>query len=241
MEERQQVQITFSGGALASFGYSVLFLILFLCILPGGWGAAMLLLWWTGHMVFADGTRIAFEGRPGRVWVLFAVLALLAYLPTLATLGLAHGGRTDFLKLVLTLCLIPFEAALKLPIYRWIIAGIRLEPGGSPRFVATYPAYLGWVLFLGVSFLTVIGWAWVAVAMLRWFCRNIEADNYSVAFTGTGWGLLWRSLVWVLGMVCLIPIPWVLRSQYAWWTGHLLLVRHATPMEQAFPAPPVYV
>ena len=54
--------------------------------------------------------------------MLFAVLALLAYLPTLATLGLAHGGRTDFLKLVLTLCLIPFEAALKLPIYRWIIA-----------------------------------------------------------------------------------------------------------------------
>jgi hypothetical protein len=223
--ERRQVGISFSGGAFSSLGYSLLFIFLFLFIIPGAWGAAAFMLWWTGHMVFPDGTRASFEGRPGRVWALFAALAVLAYLPSLATFGMPPGNRTNAISIVLTLALVPFEVALKLPIYRWMIEGIRLEPGGSPRFTASYPAYLGWVCLLIVSLVTIIGWAWVAVAMLRWFCRNIVGDDYTVAFAGTGWGLLWRGFVWLVGSCLLIPLPWVLRSMYAWMTNNLLLIR----------------
>lgn len=224
MEERR-VGISFAGGAWASLGYSFLLLALSLLVLPAAWGATAFLLWWTANLVFDDGTRAGFEGRAGAVWVLFAALILVSLLPSLATSGMPREGRTTLLNLLLILLIVPFEAALKLPIYRWIIGNIRLEPGGYPRFVGAYPAYLGWSLLLVVSYCTVIGWAWVAVAMLRWFCRNIEADGYGVAFAGTGWGLLWRSGVWLVGMLFLVPLPWVLRSMYAWWAGNLVLLR----------------
>lgn len=224
MEDRH-VGVSFSGGALASLGYTVLLVALGLFVVPAAWGAAAFLAWWTGRLVFTDGTRAVFEGRPGRVWPLFAALVFLALLPTLITAGMPHGGKTSALQCVLALALIPFEAALKLPIYRWIFENIRLEPGGTPRFSATYPAYLGWVLGLTLSVLTVIGWAWVAVAMVRWFCRHIEGDGYGLAFVGTGWGLLWRSGLWLLGTLFLLPIPWVLRSMYAWLTDNIEIIR----------------
>jgi len=234
--EARGTGVTFTGGALASFGYSFLFLILFLLILPGAWGAVPFAVWWTANLAFDDGTRAEFTGRAGQVWVLFAALALLAYLPGIATAILGKGDRAQVLELVLTLALLPLDAAVKLAVYRWFIENIQLSPGGSPRFTATYLGYLGWVLLLGLSFLTIIGWAWAAVAMVRWFCRHIESEAYVVSFTGTGWGLLWRGFVWLFGMVLLIPLPWVFRSMYAWWTNNLVLTRTAeAAIEDDFP------
>ena len=223
--EQRRVTITFTGGALASLGYSLLFALLFLLLLPGAWGAAALTAWWCFNLRLDDGTAVRFEGDPRQVWVLFAALALLAYLPSLATAGLKHGNTASSLSGLLTLVLIPFEAALKLPIYRWAIESIRLEPGGKPRFTGTYRGYLGWVALLLVSCLTIIGWAWVATAMIRWFCRNIQGNGFSVAFDGTGWGLLWRSVVWAIGVIFVIPIPWVLRASYAWFSNNLVILR----------------
>ena len=225
--EARQARVTFTGGAMASFGYSFLFLFLFFLIIPGAWGAVPFAVWWTGHLAFDDGGRAEFTGRPGPVWVLFAVLAFLAYLPSLATAGMPHGGRTAMVQIVLSLVLFPLDAAVKLPLYHWFFENIRLAPGGSPRFTGTYWPYLGWSVLVAVSVVTVIGWAWASVAMMRWFCRNLEADAYSVSFTGTGGGLLWRSLVWLVGMVCIIPLPWVFRSIYAWWSGHLVVTHTA--------------
>lgn len=224
MGERR-VGISFSGGAFASLGFSFLATALSACVVPAAWGAAAFLGWWCGRLVFADGTQASFEGRAGRVWALFAALVVLGILPSAATAGMAPEARTLVLRLVMALALVPFEAALKLPICRWVIGHIRLEPGGAPAFTGTYAALLGWEFLLLASFFTVIGWPWAAVAMLRWFCRNIRGDGYRVEFSGTGWGLLWRFAVWTAGIVLLLPIPWVLRSVYAWGAGNLVLVR----------------
>ena len=226
MEERQ-VGIAFSGGAFASLGYSLLLLLLAVFVIPAAWGTAAFMVWWTGCLAFSDGTRAVFEGRAGRVWGLFAALIVLACLPSVVTAGMPPGNKALAVNLTLALVLLPLEAALKLPIYRWLIEGIRLEPGGNPRFVGTYAGYLGWVFFLVVSVVTIIGWAWVAVAMVRWFCRHIESDAYSVSFVGTGWGMLWRSFLWLVGMVCIIPLPWVFRSMYAWGVNNLVLTHTA--------------
>ena len=225
--EGRQTRVTFTGGALASFGYSFLFLILFLLILPGAWGAVPFAVWWTANLAFDDGTRAEFTGRAGQVWALFAVLALLAWLPGIATAAMGKSDKSNLMQLAFMVVLFPLEAAVKLALYRWFFASIRLTPGGSPRFVATYLGYLGWTALLGLSLLTVIGWAWAGVAMLRWFCRNIESDAYSISFVGTGWGLLWRSFVWLFGTVLLLPIPWVYRSMYAWGTNNLVLTHTA--------------
>jgi len=224
MAERR-VEMAFTGGALASLGYTALYILLFILMVPAAWGMAAFLGWWAAHLRFSDGAEAAFEGRPGRIWVIFAALVFVSYLPSLATIGVADKDKAGLVQLLLSALVIPFDAALKLPIYRWAIGGIRLTPGGNPRFVAAYPAYLGWVVFSTLSIFTVIGWAWVFVAMARWFCRNTEADGYSFEFVGTGWGLLWRSVIWLAGTMLVIPLPWVLRSIYAWGVGNLVLVR----------------
>ena len=234
--EARQTGVTFTGGALASFGYSFLFLFLFLLILPGAWGAVPFAVWWTANLAFDDGTQAEFTGRAADVWVLFAVLALLAWLPGIAAVVGGKSDKSNLMQFVLAVALFPLDAAVKLALYRWFFGNVRLTPGGSPHFTATYLGYLGWIVLLGLSFLTIIGWAWAAVAMVRWFCRHIESDAYSVNFVGTGWGLLWRSFVWLLGTVCIIPIPWVYRSMFAWGAGNLVLT-HTAPaaVEDDFP------
>jgi hypothetical protein len=223
--DTRQTGVRFTGGALWAFGYSLLFLILFLLLLPGAWGAVPLAIWWTSHLAFDDGTRAEFTGRPGQVWVLFAVMALLAYLPGLATMGLPKGEKAQLIQFILGLALFPLDAAVKLPMYRWFIENIRLTPGGTARFTGTYGPYLGWSALVAVSVVTVIGWAWAMTALTRWFCRHIEADTFTVEFSGTGLALLWRGFVWLFGMVLVLPIPWVLRSMYGWWANNLVVIQ----------------
>ena len=93
-----------------------------------------------------------------------------------------------------------------------------------------------WSALVAVSVLTIIGWAFAMTAMMRWICRHIEADAFRVEFHGKGLALLWRGFVWLIGMVLLIPLPWVFRSMYAWWTNNLVLTRTAeAAIEDDFP------
>ncbi|EFL51477.1 conserved hypothetical protein [Solidesulfovibrio fructosivorans JJ]] len=231
----QRIGVRFMGGALASLGYTALCAVLALFVIPAAWGVVAFTAWWCGGLVFSDGTRAEFTGRGGRVWPLFAVAVFLAILPSLVTAGMEHNARTTSVQLLLVLALVPFDVAVKLPIYRWLFANIRLEPGGAPRFHGRYLPYLGWVLLFYLTALTVVLWPWVATGLVRWFCDNLEGDGYDVMFVGTGWGLLWRSVVWFVGSLLLIPIPWVLRSMYRWWTDNLELVRHPADAT-SFPA-----
>lgn len=225
MDDRE-VRVSFAGGALAALGYTLLVFVLSLPLVPAAWGVAAFMGWWAGNLAFSDGTWAAFEGRAGQVWPLVAALIFLALLPGLAAGLAAPGEKATGLQMLLTLVLLPLEAALKLPLYRWLIENIRLEPGGRPRFTGRYWAYLGWSAAFSLSFFTVVGWAWVGVAMVRWFCRHTSGDGYDLAFAGTGWGLLWRGVVWLVGMVLILPIPWVLRSMYAWLADNLIILRH---------------
>ena len=54
---------------------------------------------------------------------------------------------------------------------------------------------------------------------------HVRGKGVSVTFTGTGLGLLGQTLLWLACSVLIVPIPWVLRSIYRWFTGHLLLWR----------------
>jgi len=52
-------------------------------------------------------------------------------------------------------------------------------------------------------------------AMVRWVCRHVEGSSLKLSFVASGWGLLWRTLLFGIGCGFIIPIPWVLR----WYTG----------------------
>jgi hypothetical protein len=88
---------------------------------------------------------------------------------------------------------------------------------------------LGWSLLGVVSFFTIIGWAWVYVAQLRWMARHIEGTRRAVVFDATGLEFLWRSLVTFVACLFIIPIPWMYRWFTRWLASQTILVDRATP------------
>ena len=83
--------------------------------------------------------------------------------------------------------------------------------------------YVGWQLLLVVSFITIVGWAWVVTAMTRWICRNIGGTRREVLFNGSGLQVLWRTIVLALLCSLIIPIPWMLRWYARWFVSQFSL------------------
>ena len=64
--------------------------------------------------------------------------------------------------------------------------------------------------------ITIIGWAWVITAMGRWVARNVQGSSMQLSFVASGWGVLWRGLLFGLSCIVLIPIPWTFRWYTRW-------------------------
>jgi hypothetical protein len=107
---------------------------------------------------------------------------------------------------------------------KWFIAN--LASNGQPlelSFSGTVWAYLGWTILAAISVITIIGWAWVYVAWLRWFCRNIQGTRREVLFIGSGLEFLWRAIVAAIASIFIIPIPWVYRWMSQWLASQTVL------------------
>ena len=100
---------------------------------------------------------------------------------------------------------------------KWMVAN--LASNGQPlglSFTGSVWAYIGWNLLLAISFITIIGWAWVMVAQTRWVCRNTQGTRRDVVFKGTGLQFLWRAIVVAILTSLIIPIPWIYRWMMSW-------------------------
>ena len=72
-----------------------------------------------------------------------------------------------------------------------------IASNGQPvglSFTGSVLGYIGWNLLFAISIITIIGWAWVYVAQIRWFCRNIQGTRRQIIFKGTGLQFLWRAV-----------------------------------------------
>lgn len=104
----------------------------------------------------------------------------------------------------------------------------KLASNGQPlpiSFAGSPAVYCGWYVFMLVSALSIIGWAWVLAAWMRWICRNIAGTRREVVFTGSGLEVLWRSILFVLCCTVIIPIPWMLRWYAQWFAAQFALVQ----------------
>jgi hypothetical protein len=170
------------------------------------------------NLVFSDGTKASFEGRGGEIWFYFVIAAVLGFLPQLSNLLPEDQQLGAVLAIVLVL--VPLSVAIWLKILRWIFSSIRLSCGTTLSFEGSYGGYLGWTALLFVSFFTIIGWAWVGIAMLRWIYRNVKGGEHQVVFVGSGWGFLWRYFLMALGCIFIIPIPWLVLWLTRWFIRH---------------------
>ena len=102
-------------------------------------------------------------------------------------------------------------------------------PTGSrlAAFLGIILGYAGFNILAGLSVITIIGWAWVYTAQMRWVCRNIEGTQRIIVFKATGLQYLWRALVVVLACSFIIPIPWALRWIMRWHASQIELVDKA--------------
>jgi hypothetical protein len=208
-----------SGSLLIDFGIwefiwrSVVFFIGAILVIPLPWVLAMYCRWIVSCTQVPARPNLTFTGRPVTVlwWFLGAIVLIIC-------LSLTGVRYLNSLTILIQLGL--YWLAIK-----WFVAN--LASNGQPlglSFSGSFWGYLGWNILAALSIITIIGWAWVYTAQMRWMCRHIEGTRRDVVFEATGLQYLWRAIVTLLACSFIIPIPWALRWFMRWHASQTVLV-----------------
>ena len=194
---------------------SLALIVSFMVIIPLPWAILMYCRWLVSCVRIPQRPNLGFTGTV--VELMWVYAAGLLYI-------VAAWTGSQILNLAFNVALL----ALYWLAIRWFLAN--LTSNGQPlglSFSGSFWGFFGFSLLALVSVITIVGWAWVYVAQLRWMCSNIEGTQREVVFNGTGLEFLWRSLVLVVGCVLIIPIPWVYRWFTCWLASQITLVPRA--------------
>jgi hypothetical protein len=196
-------------------GRGLVFVIGFLLVIPAPWVATSFYRWMISRLRVQGRPDLGFTGQVGDIWYVFGAMALLTYI------GLTGVSALQYLS-------IPVQGYLSWMVARWIAANISSQGRQLPiSFDGSALTYVGWYVLLYLSAITIIGWAWVITAWMRWNCRNVSGTQREILFNASGLEMLWRTLVFALGCALLIPIPWLLRWYTAWYVSQFELVEQA--------------
>jgi hypothetical protein len=214
-------QLSIDLGLWAFLGRSILFVIGILLVIPAPWVAVSYYRWVASRINVPGRPNFGFVGEVRDIWYVFILLALCSY-----------GGQTG--SATIPLLLIPIQAFLSWMILRWIAPNLSSNGQRLPlSFEGSWLGYIGWYLLMFVSFITIIGWAWVVTAWMRWICRNVSGTRREILFKASGLNVLWRTVVFAIGCMFLIPIPWVLRWYTAWYVSQFELAPPGTLVADA--------
>jgi uncharacterized membrane protein YjgN (DUF898 family) len=219
MPGRMPVTSQGAGGNSLSIDFGILefvlqalmFLVGALLIIPLPWILVRNLRWLASVTSVPGRPGLSFTGQASTIlpWYFGAIVLLivLAFVP--------YVGRLS----------VVVELALAWLGIQWFVANLvsNDEPLGL-SFSGSFWGYLGWGILSGLSVITIIGWAWVHTAQIRWICRHIEGTHREVVYKATGLEYLWRGIVVFLGAALIIPIPWVMRWFMQWQASQTLLV-----------------
>ena len=185
-------------------------------VIPVPWVILMYSRWIVSCVRVPQRPNLAFTGRAvDLMWFYALVILFIA----------AAWTQSQVLNLALTVV----EFVLYWLLIKWFVAN--LSSDGQPlglRFSGSFWGFLGWSLLAVLSVITIIGWAWVYVAQIRWMCRHIEGTRRNVVFNATGLEFLWRSIVTALPCLLIIPIPWMYRWFTRWLVSQVVLVEKGT-------------
>jgi hypothetical protein len=195
----------------AFLGRILLLLIGYVFVIPAPWTATSFYRWMASRTEVPGRPNFAFTGQPGDIWYVFVATGLLYYVE----------GYDNRLQLIV----IPVSAFLSWILVRWLAGNLSSNGQRLPiAFNGSAVTFIGWQLLMYISFITIIGWAWVMTAWTRWICRNISGTRREVVFNGTGLEVLWRTILFAIGCAFIIPIPWVMRWYNRWYVSQFALV-----------------
>jgi hypothetical protein len=196
-------------------GRSLLYIIGLLLVVPAPWVATSFYRWAVSRLYVPGRPNLAFNGQVGDLWYVLVLMGLMSY--------------AGFYDTRAQLLLIPVQAFLSWMLLRWLASN--LSSNGQPlpiAFNGSPLTFIGWQILLYLSFITIIGWAWVTTAFMRWNCRNIDGTRREVVFNASGLDVLWRTILFAIGCAFIIPIPWVLRWFAGWYVSQFALVERGT-------------
>lgn len=205
--------LKFEGGALALTGWSLLNVIGFALVIPAPFVLPAYLRWFAEKTKTADGAAFGFVGTAGSVWVLTTLLMTVQYANNYVS---AQADKPD--PGLIGLWALPLgiaSLALNFYLVRWA-AGHAEIYGQRLEFTGGLLPFLGWTLLTIVSFITIIGWAWVYKYFIQWYAEKTVGSTVRFTFLGSGLEILWRTLATVVLVLPIVTIPWVLRWYTAW-------------------------
>ena len=204
-----------SGGSLSvDFGIleftwrSIVLLIGMILVIPAPW----VFVWYTKWIV----SCVRVPGRPNLGFTGNAMTLLPWYFGFIVlAIVIAFIGSQILSNLLFIVQIVLYWLLIK-----WMVANLASneQPLGL-AFTGSIWAYVGWNLLFAISIITIIGWAWVAAAQMRWFCRSVEGTRREIVFKGSGLGILWRGIVAAILCSLIIPIPWVYRWIMNWFAS----------------------
>ena len=211
------------GGALSIdpplwgfLGRALLYIFGIALVIPAPWAGTSFYRWTMSRLEVPGRPNLAFTGQAGDLWWVFVLMGLSGY----------AGLYDDYIQLLM----IPLQGFLSWMLLRWLAS--RLISNGQPlpiAFNGSVVTFIGWQILFAVSFITIIGWAWVTTAWTRWICRNVEGTRREIVFNASGLDVLWRTIVFVFACGFIIPIPWVMRWYTKWYVSQFELVERGTP------------
>jgi hypothetical protein len=191
------------------FGFGAAF------IIPAPWCIAALYRYIIGRTSLPDGRHLTFAGRGGDIWYFYIGPILAIIVLSVLSAFIPFIGILSFLVELFLIFVVPYL------ILRWITEKVGAEDGSMKlAFTGSIWGLIGWNLLLLLSMITIVGWAWVLAAMMRWVCRNVSG-THQFDFAGTGLEILWRSIVTTLVSYLIIPMPWMLRWYYTWFVSQI--------------------
>jgi hypothetical protein len=207
--------LTLTAGVWPLLGRSLLVVIGQILVIPSPWTTTSYYRWLVLNIRLPQDKQATFTGQPGDIWYIFMLSALFGY----------AGSVRFWLQLII----IPLTVLFYLVIMRWFFANLTWDGRTSGlTFTGRYWGLLGWSALTWLAAFTIIGWAWVLAAMIRWICRHVEGSSKQLSFVASGWDMLWRSFVFALSCIFIIPIPWTGRWYLAWLVSQFYLSDRAS-------------
>ena len=195
---------------LPLLGRTLLVIIGLILVIPAPWTYTSFYRWMASRTQVPGRPNFAFTGQPLDIWYVFIATAVLSYV----------GMYDNRLQLIT----VPVSAFLSWLTIRWLAENLSSNGQKLPiAFNGNVWAFIGWQVLLFVSLFTIIGWAWVITAMVRWICRNVTGTRREIVFNGSGLEVLWRSVVLAFVCIFIIPIPWMLRWYTRWYVSQFAL------------------
>jgi hypothetical protein len=179
--------------------------------------------WMAGKTTTTHGKTFSFTGSISTAYALtllsIVVQLLQSHLP-LAEFYAIFSGNNFLLWLVIALVTLFFYALHGVVAYLqfcYFYDNVKVDNGASAlNSVAPWLKFVGISVVGGLSFFTVVGWAWWYAWAMRWAARHIACPSYRFRFVGTGLQLLWRLPTAMIASVPIFTSPWAFAWLYRW-------------------------